>query len=86
MQRTVQATYEAGALHPLEPLVLREHQRVTVTIFDDIELPQDHPMLVSSDEWADAAREDVSLDEVRSRLSGIRGSFSQAIVEERRDR
>jgi len=66
MQRTVQATFEGGALHPLEPLVLREHQRVTVTIFDDIA--------------------DVSLDEVRRRLSGIQGPFSQTIVDERRDR
>jgi hypothetical protein len=86
MQRKVQATYEGGALHPLEPLVLREHQRVTVTIFDDIDLPKDHPLLVSPDQWADAAREDVSLEEVRRRLSGIQGSFSQAIIDERRDR
>jgi hypothetical protein len=86
MQRTVQATWEEGALHPVEPLILREHQRVTVTVFDDIDLPQDHPILVSPGQWAEAAREDVSLEEVRRRLSGIRGSLSQAIVDERRDR
>ena len=72
-------------MHPLEPLVLREHQRVTVTVFDDIDLPVDHPLLVSADQWADAAREDVSLDEVRRRLSGIQGSLSQTIIDERRD-
>ena len=86
MQRTVQATFEGGALHPLEPQVLQEHQRVTVTVFGDIDLPKDHPLLVSPDQWADAAREDVSPDEVRRRLSGIQGSFSQAIIDERRDR
>jgi hypothetical protein len=86
MQRTVQATCEGGALHPLEPLVLREHQRVTVTVFDGIDIPQDHPLLGSPDQWTGAALEDVPLDEVRRRLSGIRGSFSQAIVDERRDR
>ena len=74
--------YEGGALHPLEPLALRERQRVTVTVFDDIDLPQDHPLLVLPDEWADAAREDVSLDEVRRRLSSIHGWFSQAIVDD----
>ena len=78
--------YEGGVLRPLEPLVLRERQRVTVTVFDDLDLPNDHPLLVSSDEWADAAREDIGLDEVRRRLSVIQGSFSQAIIDERRDR
>ena len=73
-------------MHPVEPLILREHQRVTVTVFDDIDLPQDHPILVSPGQWAEAAREDVSLEEVRRRLSGIQGSLSQAIVDERRDR
>lgn len=78
--------YEGGVLHPLEPLVLRDRQRVTVTIFDDVDLPKDHPLLVSADEWADAVREEIALDEVRRRLSGIQGSLSQAIIDERRDR
>ena len=78
--------YEGGVLHPLEPLLLQEHQRVTVTVFDDIDLPKDHPLLVSPDEWADAAREEIGLDEVRRRLSSIQGSFSQTIIDERRDR
>ena len=86
MQRTVQATYEGGALHPLEPLFLREHQRVTVTVFDDPDLPFDHPLLVSPREWAGAAGEDVPLNEVRRRLSSIQGSFSQATVDDRRER
>jgi hypothetical protein len=50
----------------VEPLVLRDRQRVTATVVDDVELSEDHPLLVSSDEWADAAREGMSLDEVRS--------------------
>ena len=79
--------YEGGVLHPLEPLLLQERQRVTVTVFDDVDLPKDHPLLlVSPDEWADAASEDVSLDEVRRRLSTIQGSFSQTIIDERQDR
>ena len=78
--------YEGGVLRPLEPLLLEERQRVTVTVFDDLDLPQDHPLLVSPDEWADAAREDIPLDEVRRRLSSIHGSLSQTIIDERRDR
>lgn len=78
--------YEGGVLHPLEPLLLRERQRVTVTVFDDADLPVDHPLLVSPEEWDDAARDSVTLDEVRRRLANIQGSLSQAIIDERRDR
>jgi len=71
----------------MEPLLTSVVRRaLTVTIFDDIDLPNDLPLLVSPDEWSDAACQDVSLDEVRRRLSGIQGPFSQTIVDERRDR
>jgi predicted DNA-binding antitoxin AbrB/MazE fold protein len=86
MQRTVRATYEGGVLHPLDPLLLQEHQRVTVTVSDDAELPTNHPLFVSPDEWADAAHEEIALDDVRDRLSRIKGSVSQLIIDERRDR
>jgi hypothetical protein len=78
--------YEDGVLRPLEPLLLRERQRVTVTVTEDVELPENHPLLVLPGEWADAAREEIALDEVRRRLSSIQGSFSEAIVEQRQDR
>jgi hypothetical protein len=78
--------YEGGVLHPLEPLLLQERQRVTVTVFDDIDLPKDHPLLVSPNEWADAAGEDIALDEVRRRLASVQGSLSQTIIDERQDR
>ena len=31
MARRVEAIYEDGALHPVEPLALAEHERVTIT-------------------------------------------------------
>jgi predicted DNA-binding antitoxin AbrB/MazE fold protein len=34
MARTLQAVYENGVLHPLEPLPLDERERVTVTVSD----------------------------------------------------
>jgi predicted nucleic acid-binding protein len=86
MEKTVQAVYEQGVLHLLEPLPLEERQRVTVTISDAIGTAPGHPLLVSPDEWAGAANDDVSLDEVRSALSTIRGSLSEAVLEERRER
>jgi predicted DNA-binding antitoxin AbrB/MazE fold protein len=82
MEKKVQAVYENGVLHPLEPLLLGERQRVTVTIS---EVPPNHPSLISPDEWSAAALDDISLDEVRRALSSIRGSLSQAVREERRE-
>ena len=86
MEKTVQAVYEDGVLRPLEPILLEEKQEVTVTISDQGTIPHDHPLLASSDEWASAAGYQVSLDEVRRALATIRGSLSEAVIEERRDR
>jgi predicted DNA-binding antitoxin AbrB/MazE fold protein len=86
MEKTVQAVYEDGVLRPLEPILLEERQEVTVTISDEGNIPRDHPLLASSEEWANAAGDQVSLDEVRRALATIRGSLSEAVIEERRDR
>jgi hypothetical protein len=88
MEKTVQAVYEEGVLRPLEPLPLEERQQVTVTIsvpIADSTAPGD-ALLVSPDEWAAAANDDIGLDEVRRALSTIRGSLSEAVLEERRER
>ena len=57
MEKTVQAVYENGVLHPLEPLALRERQQVTVTIADKIDASTKHPLLASPDEWSYAAHD-----------------------------
>ncbi len=82
MEKTVQAVYENGALHPLEPLSLEERQQVTITVLDTLV----HPLLASPEEWAQSANDDISLDEVRKALSTMRGSLSGAILQERRER
>jgi predicted DNA-binding antitoxin AbrB/MazE fold protein len=86
MEKTVQAVYKGGVLHPLEPLWLEDRQEVTVTISDEGDIPHRYPLLASPDEWAYAAEDSVSLDEVRRALSSIRGSLSKAVIDERRDR
>jgi predicted DNA-binding antitoxin AbrB/MazE fold protein len=86
MEKTVQAVYEDGVLRPLEPIPLEDRQEVTVTISDQGNIPRGHPLLASPEEWADAARDDISLDEVQRGLATIRGSLSEAVIEERRDR
>ncbi len=86
MEKTVQAVYENGVLHPLEPLLLGERQQVTVTISDTAVASPNNSLLVSSEEWSDAAQDDIDLEEVRRALSTIRGSLSEAVLEERRER
>ncbi len=46
MSKTVDAVYENGVLRPLEPLGLREHQRVTVTV-------EEAPVTQSDESWLD---------------------------------
>jgi predicted DNA-binding antitoxin AbrB/MazE fold protein len=60
MEKTVQAVHIDGVLRPLEPIALEDQQEVTVTIFYEGTLPPNHPLLVSSDEWASAARDVIS--------------------------
>lgn len=86
MARTLQAVYENGVLRPLEPLPLREHQQVTVTVSDVAERWLDH-------EFLERVRKDVarmgpapSLAEVRQALSKIPGELSDDIRAEREDR
>ncbi len=57
------------------PLPLKDRQEVTVAIYDERYIHRDHPLLASSDEWASAAADDISLDEVRRAPSGK--SFDQ---------
>jgi hypothetical protein len=84
-EKTVQAVYEGGVLRPLDPVPLKDRQEVTVTISDEGDIPRDHPLLASPEEWAGAAGDDISLDKVRRALSTIRGSLSETVIDERRE-
>lgn len=41
MNKTIEAIYEDGVLKPLTPLQLPEHQRVSVTIEESFESPEE---------------------------------------------
>ena len=86
MEKRLQAVYKDGVLQPLEPLPLEETQQVTVTITDPATVGQDVAGYFSPEEWAEAAHDDVSLDEVRRALSTITGSLSDAVVALRQER
>ncbi len=78
--------YKNGVLQPLEPLPFEERQQVTVTITDPATVDQDVAGYFSPEEWAEAAQDDISLDDVRRALSTISGSLSDAVVASRQER
>ncbi len=86
MKKTLQAVYKDGVLQPLESLPLEDRQQVTVTITDPMTAGQDLAGYFTPEEWAEAAHDDVSLDEVRRALSTISGSLSEAVIASRQER
>jgi predicted DNA-binding antitoxin AbrB/MazE fold protein len=87
MVRTLPAVYENGVLRPLEPLPLKDHQRVTVTITESpIEAAEkwlDHAYLASleSDDEPEP-----SLEQVRKLMAKLPGKLSDAVRAEREER
>ncbi|MEX0713491.1 MAG: antitoxin family protein [Pirellulales bacterium] len=84
MPRILQAVYEKGVLRPLEPLPLKEHQQVTVTVSEQEEA-----------DWLDTiflryletqADESVTLEQVRAGLAKITGSMAEDFRRERDER
>ena len=86
MKKTLQAVYKDGVLQPLEALPLEERQQVTVTITDPMAGGQNLAGYFTPEEWAEAAHDEVSLDEVRRALSTISGSLSEAVIASRQER
>lgn len=83
MTHNVAAVYEDGVLRLLEPLPLKEHQRVTVTVSDPAErwVDQEYMEKVKKDIAASAPAP--GLDQVRQALSKIPGNLSDEIRADR---
>jgi predicted DNA-binding antitoxin AbrB/MazE fold protein len=86
MEKRLQAVYKDGVLQPLEAIHLQERQQVTVTITDPTTDDQDIAGYFTAEEWAEAAHDDITLDEVRRALSTISGSLSESVVALRQER
>jgi predicted DNA-binding antitoxin AbrB/MazE fold protein len=87
MVKRLSAVYENGILRPLEPLPLKEHQRVSVTVPDVLEDRADawldHEYMASVDTIQEV---EPTLEEVRRVLSKIPGNLSNDIRVERDSR
>ena len=81
---TLPAVYENGVLRPLQPLPLKEHEQVTITITDSMShVPEellDHEYLASVDALDES---EPTLEEVRRALSKIPGKLSDDVRAER---
>lgn len=83
MANRVEAIYENGALRPLQPLELAEHERVTLDILPsnpgvDLDLA-----FIARCRADVAGVEKMSLEQIQALLSGMTGTFEEAIDEER---
>jgi predicted DNA-binding antitoxin AbrB/MazE fold protein len=86
MDKTFEAVYENGVLRPIEALRLPENLHVMVKIVDLSTNGQDLAGYFSPEEWDSAARDQVSLEEVRQALSSIPGSLADAVIASRDER
>ena len=86
MEKKLQAVYKDGALRLEEPVQLKELQRVTIIITDSPAIHDDLSGYVRAEEWADAAHDPVTWNDVRRALSEISGSLSNAVTAQRQER
>jgi len=88
MRLQVDAVYENGVLRPLQPLDLREHEHVVVSVAKTA--PERSKLAVEYIEKIRSELQDAEpapgLEEVRRRLAKIPGSMAAAIIAERGDR
>lgn len=78
MTKSLEAIYQGGVLRPVEPLDLKENQRVRVTVTDSTEEDLlDTDYILYCEENADYS---VTLEEVRQALSKIPGSMTEDFI------
>jgi predicted DNA-binding antitoxin AbrB/MazE fold protein len=89
MPLQVDAVYENGVLRPLQPLDLKEHERVLVSVVKNAARARSS-LAVEYIEKIKKELQDAQpapgLDEVRKRLAKIPGSMAAEIIAERGDR
>jgi len=86
MEKKIQAVYKDGVLRLEEPLPLKDMQRVIVTITDSPAIDDDLTGYFTPEEWAGAAHDPITWDDVRTALSEISGSLSDAVTAQRQER
>src|SRR5580658_1113851 len=85
----IDAVYENGVLRPLQPLDLREHEHVLVSV-EKVAPPERSNLAVEYIERIKREIQDAEaapgIEEVRRRLAKIPGSMAAEVIAERGDR
>ena len=82
MATKFEAIYEAGVLRPLEPLSLRENEKVTLEVS---QTDNDRALMQFVDRQS-ADVEKLSFQEIRKRFKHLPGCWADDIIEQREDR
>ena len=91
MNKSFHAIFESGVLRPLEPLQLNDQDVVTLIVAGRNGCPpveDEWDDIIDHDAIATAKRESegaLPLEGLRKRLSKIRGSMSDVVIEDRGD-
>jgi len=87
MVQQIEAVYENGILRPLQPLHLRESDKVMVSVSlvagGPLSAMVDHQFVAYARAEVAAMKDIPTLEEVQRQLSSIQGSMSEAIIAER---
>lgn len=86
MVRKLEAVYERGMLRPIEPLVLDEHQRVSLIILDSLGEDAEDLQFAPSAEFEARADHTITHEAVRAALAPIIGSLEVDFAAERDER
>ena len=85
MAKTLTAVYENGVLRPMEPLSLPEHERLIITIAQVT--PEEEVLDTDYHKHLEEMNiREVSLEEVRKRLSKIPEALTDDFIAEREER
>ena len=89
MVQQIEAVYENGVLRPLQPLHLKEADKVMVSVSlgpeGRLSAVVDHQFVAYARAEIAAMKDIPTLEEVQRQLSTIEGSMSEAIIAERGD-
>ena len=87
MAQQVEAVYENGVLRPLQPLRLNEAARVQLSVSqvaaDALDELIDYKLLDYARARISSQEKVTTLDEVRAKLSQMKGSMAELIIAER---
>jgi predicted DNA-binding antitoxin AbrB/MazE fold protein len=89
MTKQVEAVYENGLLRPLEPLALKEHQRVTVAIMEPpapLAAYLDHEYMEAINKEVEAMENVPSREEILKITMRDQASWAETIIAEREGR